>query len=219
MLVPAMGFAFGTVPPDTIDHNHAPWVIGGLGVTLVNAPSVTDYINRRYNPSERLDDFGVAVEFFGAFGARIHGPWAGKIEYAYLLRTYNLPDPSFGIENTFAYGIHMPTLLAQYVLAGTGYAVKLGGGLGYHVATFTEEIVLEGKRSYTSRGLGLKAEAEGNTAFDEHFFGYIGVDLRANVMTEFKTAEGRRLVISPENDNAGMSFFGIGLKFGFVYYF
>jgi hypothetical protein len=190
---------------------------GGLGVTLINASDIVDYINLTYQPSSKLDDFSVAAEFFGAGEVRVSDSWGVKLEYSYLLKSYTVPQ-QFGADYTFSYGIHMPVAMAQYIVAGRGYAFKFGGGAGYHIANFTQEASVFVSDTYTSKGVGIKLEAEGNTEFDEHLYGLISVDARDAIMGEFKSQGNQKLVIPVTNKNAGMNFFSLGLKFGLVYY-
>jgi hypothetical protein len=141
-----------------------------------------------------------------------------KLEYSYLLKSYSVPQ-QVGSDLSISYGIHMPCVVLQHVLSGRGYLLKLGGGLGYHVAHFTQEGSYFLPDTYTSKGLGIKIEAEGNTEFDEHLFGLIAVDVREDLMGDFRNPVGRTLAIPVKNTQASMSFFSVGLKFGLTYYF
>ncbi len=190
---------------------------GGLGVALINASDIVDYINLQYQPANKLDDFATAGEFFGAGEIRVSESWGVKIEYSYLQKSYTVPQ-QYGADYTFSYGIHMPVAMAQYIVAGSGYVFKFGGGAGYHVAKFTQEASVFLSDTYTSKGVGIKLEAEGNTEFDEHLYGLISVDARDAVMGEFRGGGNQKLVIPVTNKNAGMNFFALGLKFGLVYY-
>jgi hypothetical protein len=193
-------------------------VSAGLGVSLVHAADIVDYITTRYGPEPKLNDFATAAEFFGTAELQLSESWGAKVEYAYLLKSYDdAIAQSPGLR--FTYVVHMPTALVQYLIQGRGYVFKFGGGLGYHVATFTEDYALYGGTSYSSRGIGLKLEAEGNTEFDSHLYAYIVGDIRGDMMSEFKSTQGTPL-INPVNDkHASMSFYSVGLKFGLMYYF
>ena len=190
----------------------------GLGVTLLRATDVVDYITSSYAPPSRLDDFATAAEFYLAPEILLNESWGFKFEYAYLLKSSEV-SLSQGVPYSYSYGIHMPTALAQYLVLGQGYAFKFGGGIGYHFASYSDVSSPGGSREYHSTGIGLKLEAEGNTAFDDHLFAYIGVDARDNIMGELKDSKDNRLFIASRGSNAKMSFFSIGLKLGFTYYF
>ncbi len=189
----------------------------GMGITLINSTDIVDYLNTSFQQPSRIDDFGVAPEFFGFGTFPISEMWSAKIEYAFIFKSYSTPVsglPDF----TFSFNVHMPTMLIEYSLINEGFFFKFGGGLGYHVAQFSKNLNIS-DTLYQSSGIGLKLEAEGNTAFDEHLFGTIGLDVRANFMSEFKDTDGNNLFISAIKKNARMNFFAIGLKFGVAYYF
>ena len=189
----------------------------GLGITLINSTDIVDYLNTSFQQSSKIDDFGVAPEFF-AFGTfSISGSWEGKIEYAYLFKSYNTPVSGLP-DYTFSYYVHMPTMILEYSFVNEGFFFKFGGGMGYHFAKFSRNLNISNS-DYRSSGVGLKLEAEGNTAFDEHLFGTIGLDARTDFMGELKDAGGNKLFISALRRNARMNFFSVGMKFGLAYYF
>lgn len=190
----------------------------GLGVSVVDAPDVVDYINLRFAPSSRLDDFATAAEFFAAAEVQWSDSWGAKLEYAYLLKSYEIPVAN-AAPFSFSYGIHMPTLMAQYLILGEGYALKLGFGAGVHLARFTEEASIYGQNDYRSTGLGIKLEGEANTEFDEHLYGSLTGDIRDEFMSALHDAAGSELTIPVKNRAARMSLFTLGLKFGLIYYF
>jgi hypothetical protein len=190
---------------------------GGLGVTLVHAADIVDYINLQYQPSSKIQEFSTASEFFGAGEIRLSGSWGVKLEYSYLLKSYSVPEP-YGPDYSFSYAIHMPVVMAQYLMTGRGFAFKLGGGAGYHIAKFSEDASVLVSDSYTSRGVGIKLEAEGNTEFDDHLFGLIAVDVRDDLMGDFRDANNKTMMIPVLNRPATMDFFSIGVKFGLIYY-
>jgi hypothetical protein len=189
----------------------------GMGVSLVSVTDVADYINERSFQYGRQDDFTVAIEFYCAPQFRIGEEIGLKLEFAYLLRSYNIPQSS-APDVIFSFGVLMPTAIVQYLIIEHGYTVKFGGGAGYHVATFTEEYV-PGEQRYTSSGIGLKLEAESNVSFDDHLSGAVVIDMRDDIAGEFKAADGSKLHILNKDKDASMNFFSLGLKFGLMYYF
>ena len=193
-------------------------IAAGIGVTLVLATDIVDYINLRYLPASRLDDFSSAAEFYGAGEMQFSESWGVKIEYAFLLKSYSVTQQQ-GPDILFSYGVHMPTAVAQRMFRGEGYDFKLGGGLGYAIAQFSEEASSYPSNEYTSHGVGLKLETEADTEFDDHLFGHIAVDARKTVMSPFRRSDGTELPIPVRNRSASMNFFSLGLKFGLMYYF
>lgn len=191
---------------------------GGMGITIVNATDVVDYINS-VSGSTRQDDFTAAPEFFGSVAVRLSQDWGVKVEYAYLIKTYTVPIVGWG-DFDYAYGIHMPTVLAQYLHTGEGYAFKFGGGAGYHVVSFTEEFRGAIKKNLRSSGVGIKLEAEANTTLGGDLYAYLAGDFRTTLMSKLKDSGGATLPISSAgNKDARMNFFTLGLKLGLIYYF
>ena len=196
-------------------------VSAGIGVSLVDATGVVDYVNDFVNyqsvSSTKQDDFATAVEFFGSAEVQVSESWGMKAEYSYLLKTYEIPQVGAS-PFSFSYGVHMPLLMVQYLIPEKGYTVKFGGGLGYHLAHFVKDASFYGSDEYTSTGVGIKLEAEANTEFDEHLYGLISVEVRGAVMGEFKDSQGNFMVDPVRQKDATMSFFSIGTKFGLIYY-
>lgn len=190
-------------------------ISGGLGVTVIRATDVVDYINSVSSSAQRLDDFASAAEFFGTAELRLSDDWGIKVEYSYLIKSYNVDVAN--VIYDYSYNVHMPTLMAQYLDVQQGYAFKFGVGLGYHFAFFNETRQGATGIDYKSSGIGMKIEAEGNTALGEHLYGYLAGDVRANFMGTLKNDQGTQTAIAKKN--VTMSFFAIGLKFGVMYYF
>lgn len=211
-----LGFVQSVYSQDSMTSVFA--LSGGMGITAINATDVVDYINMATPPASRLDDFSSAAEFFGSAQIRFNDSWGSKLEYAYLINSYNITSGSGSYE--YSYVIHMPTLIAQHLDMHAGYAFKFGGGLGYHIALLSERLQGASARDFKSTGLGVKVDAEGNTALGESMYAYLGVDVRVNFMSTFKDSQGNVLQIrglTPKN--AKMNFFALGLKFGMIYYF
>lgn len=191
----------------------------GIGVAVINATDIVDYINGVSPQSNRLDDFASAAEFFGSSELRLSEFWGMKIEYAYLIKSYSVNQGVLGTYDYF-YGVHMPTLMAQYLDVHQGYAFKFGGGVGYHVASFSETLQGASSRDLKSSGLGFKAEAEGNTALGDRLYAFVAGDIRANFMSTLKDSQGNTLLIQGATQkDVKMSFFAFGLKLGMIYYF
>lgn len=190
---------------------------GGMGVKLGAAPAMVDYINTLADPSQRASEFATDVEFFGGAEFPLSDEWGGALEYAYLFKSYTLPTSNAGTYTLF-YNIHMPTAIAQYIIPGKGYFLKLGGGIGYHIGSVEQSNSVFGTDStYTARGFGVKALAVGETAFDEHLYGYISGDLRWEYFGKLKNNNGNEL--RNLGQTASLSMFVVGLGFGLIYYF
>ncbi len=192
-------------------------ISAGLGVGTHAAHSLVDYMNALARPQTRLDEFSPVVEFFLAPELRISEEWNLALEYSLLVKSYALDSGSGFSGSDFSYNIHMPSVLLHYVMSGMGYRLKFGGGVGYHVATFTQTIRAYGvEDNYTSRGVGLKLEAIANTQFDETFYGSIGADLRWGFLGNLKKTDGTVATDRNTNLTPTMQFFSAGIKFGIM---
>jgi hypothetical protein len=199
--------------PAAASHSPRWGISGGMGVDYVNARDVVDYITIT-GGGGRMPDFKSAVEFFVAATLPVTGDWIVKLEYAYLLMSFN--TPKFGATD-FTCIVHMPTAVAQYMLADEGvYNVKAGAGLGYHAGSLTEESSLVNDRR-TGSGFGTILDLEANTAFSEDFFGYLGADFRWEFIGDL--APGNRSAPPSLGSTPSLHFFSLGVRFGFTYYF
>lgn len=210
---PARQGAAMVLQADSVTPSPAPrWgVSGGMGVEYVNAPDVVDFINAT-GGGGREPEFKSAVTFFAAATIPWTGDWTLKLEYVYMLFSFN--TPKFGITD-FTCIVHMPTVVVQYVLAEEGvYNVKAGAGIGFHAGSLKEESSLVNDRRSGS-GIGTILDLEANTAFSENFFGYLGADVRWDFIGDLDgvVASGS-LAPTPTLD-----FFSLGARFGFTYYF
>ena len=189
-------------------------ISGGMGVSYVNALDIVDRINATAGVTEQVSDFRAAVEFFGAVAVPFSEDWAVKLEYAYVLASYNVTSTFLNAD--FSFVAHMPTIIAQYILVEEGlYNVKVGIGAGYHFGSFSEEYSTVDDK-HTGKGVGTKFDLEANTAFGDDFFGYLGADLRWEFIGKLSNTGSSIAGASPIPT---LDFFGVGAKLGFTYYF
>jgi hypothetical protein len=140
------------------------------------------------------------------------------LEYSLLIKSYAIDDRSGFSRSEFSYQIHMPTVLLHRLILGEGYRVKVGGGIGYHVANFTQGFPSVGfEETLTAKGIGIKFDAVGNTKFDETFYGSIGVDLRWDFEGVLKHDPDVPAAASGSTPLPQMNFFSAGLKFGITF--
>jgi hypothetical protein len=183
-------------------------ITGGLGVSAHADPSIINYINGLTEPApgQELSDFTTASEFFLVPEFQVSDEWSVGIEYSYLLKSYNVIG---SYQWDFSYYSQMTTLLAHYLVPGDGYWLKFGGGVGYALGNFKEQFVESGaSESSKASGPAFKVEAVGNTKFDDHFWGSIGVDLRWVYAGNFKGN------LQSSASTPKLDFFSAGIKFG-----
>jgi hypothetical protein len=192
-----------------------------MGVGVHSAPFLVDYMNAfRPSPSSsRLDDFSSMLELFITPEYRAQPEWSIGLEYSILIKTQSLGGGPYDAGSEFTYNVHMPTALLRYVVSDPAYYLKVGGGVGYHVATLQQIHFSYGiDERFTAKGIGVKLEAVGNTKFDETFYGSIGVDLRWDFLGTFKNESGVEAHERATNTTARMQFFSISLKFGVLFH-
>jgi hypothetical protein len=191
----------------------------GMGIHMVAAPDIVEYINTVTTFSQRVDDFGTVVEFFGGAEFPVNKEWGIKFEHSYLFKSYTVPGNLGGTHDLY-YSVQSPSLLVQKTYSGKGYFFKIGAGGGYNFGYVSQKVSTFGiTTEYTSRGLGLKAEAVGQTAFDENFFGYIGASLGWGFLGDLKDNKGFYLSAPNSAARVSLRYFHAGLRFGVVQYF
>jgi hypothetical protein len=182
----------------------------------VSRADAIDIVNRVNSVprTDRVSEFVTAAEFFGAVEVPVNGDWTAKLEYAYLIAGYGATTLFPGSE--FSVTVHMPTLIAQYVIVNRGvYNVKTGFGIGYHFGTY-EERYGTADTEFTGDGIAAKLDLEANTAFGENFFGYLGGDIRWDFVGDLKSSNVHVPDVGPV---PALNFFSIGAKLGFTWYF
>jgi hypothetical protein len=204
---------------DKTDRRFVDFTVG-MGIDLHSATSVVNYINLMAQPrlDEKVNNFSSAVEFYAVPEIQVSQDWSVGLEYSFLIKSYSIDDRSGFSRSDFSYQIHMPTLLLHRLILGEGYRVKVGGGIGYHFANFTQSFPAVGsEETLSADGIGIKVDAIGNTKFDETFYGSIGVDLRWDFEGTLKRSPGVSAAVSSSNPLPKMSFFSAGLKFGVTF--
>lgn len=193
-------------------------ISAGMGVEYFSAPDVVDFINALVAPyaGQRVPQFRPAVQFFGALVYPLSIDWVVKAEYLYMLASYT-PEVT-GVSSDFTLTIHMPSVIFQYVLWDERlYNIKAGAGLGYHFAALSDKFLTIDDR-LTGKGLGIVADLEGNTAFGDHLFAYLGGDIRWEFIGTMKSrssgSQTSQLIPLPTGNS-----FGIGARLGLSYYF
>ncbi len=204
-------------PIQFVERENGIAISAGMGVNLVAASALTDYVNRIAVSTQRVDDFISAVEFFGGVEFPLNDKWGIKIVHSYLFRSYNLSTNTAG-NYLLNYNVHAPLLLLQRVYSGKGYFLKLNGGAGYHFASGNEQFSAIGTdKKFSARGVGIRFEANGQTAFDEYLFGCISGGIGYEFLGALRDENNNELRYLDERPT--LNYFFIGLQFGLIYYF
>ncbi|MGB2958596.1 MAG: hypothetical protein WBG01_14690 [Bacteroidota bacterium] len=194
-----------------------PGFSAGMGVSYVNPTDIVNLVNSTPGTLDRVSEFRAAVEFYGGFSVPLSEEWALKVEYAYLLGSYNVAS-AFGPAE-YTYVTHMPSIIGQYVLVNEGvYNVKVGFGGGYHFGSLSQRIAnLED--TYSGSGPGVLADLEANTAFGDHLYGNLGAIVRWEFVGGLTNGNGQSPRATVGSSATTLNFFGIGARLGFTYYF
>jgi len=181
---------------------------------------VVDLANATMGNYQRLPEFKSAAEFFGAATVPVSHDWVLKLEYAYVLASYNVSTTFGNGQAEYTAMAHLPSIIVQYVLLNEPvYNVKIGAGGGYHFGTLEAKFFTQDDR-YSGTGPGLVLDAEGNTAFGESLYAYLGMNLRWDFIGELTNSMGMTPGVSGEGIAATtMQFFGLGARLGFTFYF
>lgn len=181
-------------------------VAAGLGLEYYNAPSLTQYIEKRTGgttPGTYVTAFQLKTdaEYF------IVSDWTIGIEYAYLA------NQSTGNSYQISYSYSLPTLTVRRILAGDNYYLRFGGGIGYHFFSMSQTDPYGDKTNYSSKGIGLKFDVALDSKLGENFYARVEGDGRAEYTGNFKATDET----GEPTYNSNLS--GVGITFGLVYYF
>jgi len=190
---------------------------GTMGINFLSFPSVQDYINENFAPSNtQLSTFNSAVIFTGEVGKFLSQSFELGIEIPYQIYSYteNVGPGQYEL----AYNSILPSVMAYYVLLGNGYNVKFGGGAGVRFINVTESKKWQGTEdTFSSVGYGGLIRAEANTALAENVYANIGVDLRYDINGEPENSNGNTLVNNVKGENVNFDTFSLGVKLGISY--
>ena len=200
------------------ERNNSFAIFGGMGIHVVAAPEMVEYINTVTLFSQRVDDFGTAVDFFGGIEFPVGQEWGLKIEHSFLFKSYSVPGKLSGNYDVY-YSVQSPSVILQKVIAGKGFFFKIGAGGGYHFGYASQKVsTFSTLTEYSSNGIGLKAEVVGQTAFDENFFGYIGGSLGWEFLGELKDRQSVNLTAPNSTTPVSLRYFHAGVRFGVIQY-
>jgi len=187
-----------------------------MGIDFANTPSLNDYINQTFpvdgNP---LNDFNTAVNFSGEFGFYFTNTFQVGFDLSYLLNSYNYSNDLGKFE--LDYNVISPALLGYYVLSGSGYNFKFGGGLGIRFVSV--DLTFPGTTlttNYSGTGFGIILRAEGNTLLGGNFYANIGADLKYDINGSPKS-DRSNLYNSISREEVNLNSLAVGLRLGVSY--
>jgi hypothetical protein len=190
-------------------------VRGSMGIDFVSIPSLKEYIDQLQY--EQLTDFNSAVNFSGSYGRMLSESYQLQAELGYLL--YSFTSSGEDGQYDLTYSLVMPSILNYYVLNGTGYNFKFGGGIGARFLSVDESLPGTGSSdNYSSIGYGFILRAEGNTAIAENVYAHIAADVRYDVNGE-PDNNGENLYNVVYKENVNFNSLSFGIRLGISYQF
>lgn len=190
-------------------------VRGSMGIDFVSVPSLKEYIDQL--PYEQLTDFNSAVNFSGSYGRMLSESFQLQAELSYLL--YSFTSSSLDGQYDLTYSLVMPSILGYYVLTGTGYNFKFGGGAGVRFLSVDESLPgTVNADNYSSTGYGFILRAEGNTAIAENVYAHIAADVRYDVNGEPEN-NGEAIYNAVYKENVNFNSLSFGIRLGISYQF
>ncbi len=185
-----------------------------MGMDFKSIPSLRDYINSGFStPGNQFASFKSAVNFSGEVDYILKPNFQIGFEYSYQTDSYNAPLGSGGVYE-LAYNTHRPTILAYYVIPGSGYQFKLGGGAGYRFTSLNERIVSNINHSFS--GFGLLLRALGNTMLGKNLYALVGVDLRYDVLSQ--TVNANNIIVNnATGEKVNLNSISVGILLGITF--
>jgi len=177
----------------------------GMGIDFASTPSLTDYINQTYQLSlnDQLRSFNSAIVFSGEAGYLLSENYMLAVDVGYLINSYTTLLDLGQFE--FSYNIISPSLVSYYVISGSGYNFKFGGGVGIRFSNAEDKRGVN-KNNYNSTGFGFLLRADGNTLLGGNIYANIGADLKYDLNGDL-------------NDKVNLNSFSVGIRLGLTYIF
>jgi len=185
-------------------------VRASMGIDFVSVPQLKDYIESISR--ETQSDFSSAINFSGSYGRMMSENSQLELEIGYLLNSYN---SNVGLGNyNLSYSLLMPSVLYNYVINGSGYNFKFGGGAGIRLLSITEKYLPLLNDDYSKLGFGFILRGAGNTAIAQDVYAHIGADVRYDVIGKPDVnAVGNKV------GNVNFSSLSFGIRLGISYQF
>ncbi len=190
----------------------------GMAIDFVSTPSLNDYLltSGLTSPDNQLNTFNSAVRFNGEGDYQVNDTYQIGLDFGY--RYYSYTAILIG-KYEFAYGVYSPTVMNYYVISGSGYQFKFGGGIGLRFTQASESFPGTGiTTNYSSLGFGLMLRADGNTLLAGNFYANIGADVMYDFNGKPKNG-GKYIHNNAYNENVNLNSFGAGVRLGVTYFF
>lgn len=193
-------------------------VRAGMGINFSSTPALKDYLNQSYaSYNNEVASFYSSVSFAGEAGYFVSDDFQLAIDGSYFLNSFTF-ESTIG-QYDLSYGITAPSIIAYYILPGSGYYFKFGGGIGLRFLSVNEK--QPGSPitdNFTSTGFGIVLKGEANTALGSGVYANLGGDIRydANGVPKQNGTPLRNSVI---NEDVTFNTLLFGVHLGIIYKF
>jgi len=190
----------------------AQWDVNfSMGLDFKSSPSFRDYVNSSYAaPGNQLATFKSSVGFAAEADYKVNNDFELGVEYNLQIDSYTTPFGNGGAYE-ISYNQHRPSLLAYYVVPGTGYQFKFGGGIGLRYISLSERVFTSTK--YSASGVGFILRAVGNTILSKDFYVFIGTELRYDLPGEVSNGN-QYLINNAGGDKLNLNSLSVGIYLG-----
>lgn len=219
MSVVALSHGQSTTRIEPVERENTIAVYAGMGVHQVAVPDLVEYVNTVALSSQRVNDFGIGIGFFGGVQIPVSADWGVAIDHTYLFRSASF-TANLGGTYDVLYSVQAPTLIVQRIVSGKGYFLKAGAGVGYRSALVTQKVSTFGiTTEYRASGVGFEVQGDGQTAFGTDLFGYIGLTAGWSTLGTLKDGNGTALSAGGTSSPVRGGYYHGGLRFGLIQYF
>lgn len=180
---------------------------GSMGINFISTPSLRDYLNQNYRTDAEYGTFNSAISLSGETNYYFSESFAAGLELAYIYNSFT--NISTIGKRELTYDFIMPSITAYYLLSGSGYNFKFGGGAGLRFSSVVESTSFNSK-SYHTSGMGFLLKADGNTLLGGSIYANIGIDLRYDLNGKYNVAAGHEI-------NLDALVFGVRLGLTYIF--
>jgi hypothetical protein len=190
---------------------------GSMGIAFINNSSIEDYINANFPSDKELGTFNSSFDLSLEADYEVTENFELGIEYVYNIFAYTTSILAGVGVYDLSYIHHKPSLMAYYVIPGSGYKFKFGGGVGYRVVDLDEKIYET--ITYTASGFGFLLRAQGLTTLGGNFYANLGGSFRYDLPGEVSSGNSSESGNSLEHFNINVDSVVFSVNIGVTYSF
>jgi len=193
-------------------------VSAGMGLSYFFDSGLRDYVNE-FTASNSLKTFNSEVEFFAEINLPPRNFFEWGVEYSYSIYSFQY-DFGYSLYD-LVLNSHRPSLIYYYVISGSGYKLKFGGGVGLRLLQFKEKLpYLSSYASHILIGWGFLFKASAFTTLGNNLFAVITANIRRDLPGTY-TLANVKLFNNTDSSNGKINFnsLSVGFLVGISYQF